>query len=265
MFTKPDGYLIRRRDAGLAGRLCESGLAHDNLRDGYQCRSVKHVKYGPYTNTYTKATVFFDLEDQAPLKCRSDYFRFDDGKGCIYLEQNEKLHPKKVELPNFQSPFFKSIFMLNGQSLYNNCQCNSDPREDSYCIPIANYLWKRLHDLFKNRIADKIKHVHADFHMRYDMWLHDANSTIEIQDVEDFSRLVTDIQKSYMRDWKYKQCIRLISPFIQLPFADPKNNYTVKHVEEPIYVRTFTGARALAATTATIILNLIIVTISLIN
>ena len=36
------------------------------------------------------------------------------------------------------------------------------------------------------------------------MWLHDANSTIEVQDVEDFSRLIDDLQKSYIRDGKYK-------------------------------------------------------------
>lgn len=178
MFTKNDGYPIRRKDGGPAGKLCMSGLAHDNLRDGYRCRSVEHVMYGPYVNRYTGARSFYDLAEQAPLKCRTDYFRFDDEKGCRYLEKKAGLKPWDYEISNFVSPFFDPIFMLNGQSDPTNCQCNTDPRTDSYCIPIANYLWKRLHDFFKRRIAEKIKYIHPDFQMRYDMWLHDPNSTV---------------------------------------------------------------------------------------
>lgn len=144
MFQWADNYPIKRRD-DFAALLCQSGLAHDNRIDGFRCRTVEHVKYGPYVNRYTGQRGYYDLEDQAPLKCRSDYFRFDDEKGCKYLEKNDKLTPWVYEMSNFQSIFYKSMFLLNGQSEPTNCQCNSDPLTDSYCIPIANYLWKDLH------------------------------------------------------------------------------------------------------------------------
>ena len=77
MFKYPDNYPIKRRD-DFAAKLCESGLAHDNKRDGFRCRSVEHVAYGPYVNIYTGKRRFYDLDDQAPLKCRAGYLSFDD-------------------------------------------------------------------------------------------------------------------------------------------------------------------------------------------
>ena len=52
MFKYQDNYPIRRMD-DFAAKLCLSGLAHDNKRDGFRCRIVEHVKYGPYENIYT--------------------------------------------------------------------------------------------------------------------------------------------------------------------------------------------------------------------
>lgn len=120
------------------------------------------------------------------------------------MERDDNFNPWDYEMYNFQSPFYSSIFLLNGQSDPTNCQCNSDPIQDSYCIPLANQLWKNLHLMFKERIAPKIQDIHVDFYMRYDMWLHDRNSSVQVQDIEDFSRVVNSLQKSYMRDEKYR-------------------------------------------------------------
>ena len=139
--------------------------------------------------------------------------RFDDTASCYYEESRGSALP----LTDFHSPFYTADFLLVGPAQLGNCQCNSGTI--SHCPPIADATWQAIHTYYSDEIVPYIEDIHRDLYFRYDMWLHDSNSTLPKQNAEDLAQAIHEMQETFIRDEDYRTCLKKISPFTQREWA----------------------------------------------
>ena len=154
-----------------------------------------------------------ETEEAAETEENTVEGRFDDTASCYYMDSLES----GAELTDFRSPFYTADFLLVGPAQLGNCQCNSGAT--SHCPPIADAAWALIHTYYSENIVPYIGDIHRDLYFRYDMWLHDSNSTLPKENVEDFAQVIHEMQEKFIRDQDYRTCLKKISPFIQRDWA----------------------------------------------
>ena len=150
-----------------------------------------HVMYGPFVNDITNVKNYYDLDSQRTLQCRTDQFAFDSTASCLYMQQKVQFSYEDYAVGTMSSPFYNENFLLTGSAHKDNCMCNSG--RESYCAPMGNQDWMKLHEYYRSTIVPKIKDIHRDFYFRYDLWLQAPYSKVTNTDIEYFSELVVNI------------------------------------------------------------------------
>lgn len=109
-------FRIERGEFARDPRQCKTGSLQELFVGdiGPRCREIGYVVYGPYFNRQTNRKVYFEMDGQDPIKCRSDGFKYTNDKVCARMEGYIKQNWDNFEVTTFESPFLDPMFLLTG-------------------------------------------------------------------------------------------------------------------------------------------------------